>query len=379
MKGSVVKIENVSKTFEDFTAVDSVSFEIHAGEFFSLLGPSGCGKTTLLRMIAGFEQPTSGIISLDGKNIVGLPPNKRPINTVFQNYALFPHLTVFENIAFPLRLRRESENAVRREVGKYLEMVQLTGKEANRPAHLSGGQRQRVAIARALVNEPSVLLLDEPLSALDAKLRQKMLIDLDAIHDQIGITFIFITHDQTEALSVSDRVAVMNMGKVQQMAPPVEIYESPSNSFVANFIGETNMFRCRVTGVEGEMVTACHETLGELKVTADDDVLPAEGDIINITVRPEKVRVDHHNPSDRKDINEYNIFHGEIKDLIYSGSESRCFVKPDTSNHIIKVLKPHFHYLEDGPEISWDDKVYIWWRASDAYIVEILDGDQAHA
>ncbi|MCL2520426.1 MAG: ABC transporter ATP-binding protein [Spirochaetaceae bacterium] len=378
MKGSVITIQNVSKHFDDFTALDNVSLEIKAGEFFSLLGPSGCGKTTLLRMIGGFDSPTSGAIYLDGKNLISLPANKRPINTVFQNYALFPHLSVYENIAFPLRMRKESNQIIKSKVGKYLEMVQLTGKENSKPSQLSGGQKQRVSIARALISEPSVLLLDEPLSALDAKLRHKMLIDLDTLHDQIGITFIFVTHDQSEALSVSDRVAVMNQGVVQQIAPPMEIYERPANSFVASFIGETNIFNCRVTAVNDLMVTTQHEALGEIKVTAYADELPKVGDTVNISVRPEKIRAELSNPSGKKDISKYNIFHGKVQDFIYTGSESRCYIKPDKGDKIIKVLKPHLHYQEDDePEVSWSDEVYFWWQANDGYIVDITEKGNA--
>ncbi|MBU0955556.1 MAG: ATP-binding cassette domain-containing protein, partial [Spirochaetes bacterium] len=214
MIGSNVHIGNVSKTFGDFVALDDVSIQIQKGEFFSLLGPSGCGKTTLLRIIAGFEEPASGAVLLDDRDVLPLLPNQRSVNTVFQNYALFPHLSVFENVAFPLRLHKQKEQQIRARVSDYLQLVELQDHAHKKPTQLSGGQKQRVAIARALINEPSVLLLDEPLSALDAKLRQHMLIELDSIHDKIGITFIYVTHDQQEALSVSDRIAVMNKGMV---------------------------------------------------------------------------------------------------------------------------------------------------------------------
>ena len=214
MKGSDVYIQGVSKSFGNFTALRDVGMIIQRGEFFSLLGPSGCGKTTLLRIIAGFDDPDGGDVSLDSVSVLALPPNERHVNTVFQNYALFPHLTVFENVAFSLRLRKTPGAKVKSRVRDYLELVQLTSHADKMPSQLSGGQKQRVAVARALINEPTVLLLDEPLSALDAKLRQHMLIELDSIHDKIGITFIYVTHDQQEALSVSDRIAVMNAGQV---------------------------------------------------------------------------------------------------------------------------------------------------------------------
>ena len=242
MKGSQVRIDGVSKSFGDFQVLKNVNIEIKKGEFFSLLGPSGCGKTTLLRIIAGFEDPSDGDILLDDASILSLPSNKRHVNTVFQSYALFPHLSVFENVAFPLRLKKLDRRAINARVEDYLQLVKLDDQKTKLPAQLSGGQKQRVAIARALINEPSVLLLDEPLSALDAKLRQHMLLELDAIHDKIGITFLYVTHDQEEAISVSDRLAVMNDGEVLQVGSPSEIYETPADILVAPFIGENNFF-----------------------------------------------------------------------------------------------------------------------------------------
>ena len=217
MKGSQVTIDHVSKRFGDFVALDDINFTIKPGEFFSLLGPSGCGKTTLLRIIAGFESPDDGVVLFDDKNVIPLPPDKRESNTVFQTYALFPHMTVYENVAFSLRLKKLPKDEIDKKVREYVHLVQLDQHINKKPNQLSGGQKQRVAIARALINEPKVLLLDEPLSALDAKLRANLLIDLDRLHDQIGITFIYVTHDQSEALSVSDRIAVMNAGHVLQI------------------------------------------------------------------------------------------------------------------------------------------------------------------
>ncbi|NIZ47358.1 ABC transporter ATP-binding protein [Entomospira nematocerorum] len=374
MKGSVVRFENVKKSFGDFVAVKEANIEIRSGEFFSLLGPSGCGKTTLLRMLAGFEVPTSGAIYLDDVNVTALAPDKRPVNTVFQNYALFPHLSVFENVAFPLRLQKRSKSEINQRVEEYLELVQLTGKAGNRISQLSGGQKQRVAIARALINEPKVLLLDEPLSALDAKLRQRMLVQLDRIHDEVGVTFVFVTHDQSEALSISDRIAVMNAGQVEQLGEPFEIYESPVSAFVANFIGETNLFTGEVIGVEGDWVDVRVQSIGVLKVTADDDIKPKVGDTINLTVRPEKISLGKDKPRivDQKP-GEYNLFHGVIHDMIYLGSESKCFITLDGSEFVFRAIKPHSKYLDDGPEITWEDTVYFWWHANDAYIVAIVE------
>ncbi len=250
LKGSDVTIEGVSKAFGDFKVLNDISLSISRGDFFSLLGPSGCGKTTLLRIIAGFETPDEGIVEFDEKNVLPLPPNRRPSNTVFQNYALFPHLSVYENIAFPLRLKKADKSFIEDRVMQNLKLVELADHAHKKPNQLSGGQKQRVAIARALINDPSVLLLDEPLSALDAKLRQHMLIELDQIHDKIGITFIYVTHDQEEALSVSDRIAVMDKGNVLQVGTPHEIYESPATNFVARFIGETNLYDAVISKIE---------------------------------------------------------------------------------------------------------------------------------
>jgi spermidine/putrescine transport system ATP-binding protein len=246
LKGSDVDIEGIFKSFGDFDVLKNVTLDIKKGEFFSLLGPSGCGKTTLLRIIAGFENPDEGSLRIDGVNVLPLPPNRRQVNTIFQNYALFPHLTVFENVAFPLRINRAPRDEIEAKTREYLKLVQLEGHARKKPNQLSGGQKQRVAIARALIREPQVLLLDEPLSALDAKLRQHMLIELDEIHDKIGITFIYVTHDQQEALSVSDRIAVLDQGNVLQVGTPHDIYESPATGFVAHFIGETNLFDGKV-------------------------------------------------------------------------------------------------------------------------------------
>lgn len=374
MKGCDVSIEGVSKSFGTFRALDDANIKINKGEFFSLLGPSGCGKTTLLRIIAGFESPDAGIVSFDGRNIIGIEANKRESNTVFQNYALFPHLSVFENIAFPLRIRKVPETEIRTKVMEYLRLVQLDAHVHKKPNQLSGGQKQRVAIARALINEPSVLLLDEPLSALDAKLRQNLLVELDTIHDQIGITFIYVTHDQSEALSVSDRIAVMNQGKVLQIGTPFEIYESPATEFVAKFIGETNLFDSRVVECvkhqEDEyMVTLDIPELGEhIKVTDYDET--QHGQQVSFTVRPEKIRITLEEP--KTSGKEINVFKGIVEEPIYSGFQSKFYVKLDNGT-MMKVFKQHQNYLEDGPEITWKDTVYVSWSANDGYIVEVIN------
>ncbi|MDR1179945.1 MAG: ABC transporter ATP-binding protein [Spirochaetales bacterium] len=414
MKGSEVRIEGIDKRFGDFHALKDVSVVVRKGEFFSLLGPSGCGKTTLLRIIAGFETPSAGFVYVDGANILPLPPNRRHVNTIFQNYALFPHLTVFENVAFPLRLKKFSRQEINRKVEDYLTLTKLTGQEYKKPAQLSGGQKQRVAIARALVNEPDVLLLDEPLSALDAKLRQHMLIELDTIHDKIGITFIYVTHDQQEALSVSDHIAVMNEGRIVQVGNPTEIYESPADIFVANFIGEANLFHGTVTSVAGEMVSVDVKDMGILNVTMEPGDLEGMRDFkpgkkASITVRPEKINIALEKPPDlQPDV--FSFFPCVVEEVIYNGFQSKFFVKvsgpaqqglaegpenrkpddgkqnteksdngkPDTGkpgngNFTIKAFKQHVSYYSAGPEIKWKDRAWIWWKADDAYLVEVSD------
>lgn len=368
MNGSTVQVENISKFFGNFNVLKKISFDIKKGEFFSLLGPSGCGKTTLLRILAGFEDPSEGAVYLDGTNVVPVPANKRFVNTVFQNYALFPHLTVFENVAFPLRLKKVSESEIRKEVAESLELVKLPSEMSKYPAQLSGGQKQRVAIARALINKPRVLLLDEPLSALDAKLRQHMLIELDSIHDKIGITFVYVTHDQQEALSVSDRVAVMNQGSVLQIGSPVEIYESPADSFVARFIGETNYLHGKITDIIDEK-TAIADMDGIGKITIYQDKTVKIGDTVQVTIRPEKIHITPEKPTHLPE--DYNIFNGFVDEIIYSGFQSKFFIKSD-NNFTFRVFKQHVKYFTDEKSINWKDKAFIWWNPKDGFIVEVV-------
>ena len=395
MNGSQVKIDHVSKEFGDFIALNDINFTINQGEFFTLLGPSGCGKTTLLRIIAGFENPDDGAVLFDDTNVVGLPPNKRHSNTVFQSYALFPHMTVFENVAFSLRLKKVDNATVEEKVRKYLSLVQLEEHMYKKPNQLSGGQRQRVAIARALINEPKVLLLDEPLSALDAKLRSSLLVELDRLHDKIVITFIFVTHDQSEALAVSDRIAIMNKGNVLQIGTPFEVYESPATQFVAQFIGETNLFESTVVKCEGYkaktgeeyMVTLNTPALGmQAQLTGDTQATKEEdknilvtdyehtdeGQKVAFTIRPEKIRItlEEPNVNGRKDI---NVFKGVVEEPVYTGFQSKFYIKLEKTGTIVKVFKQHTNYLDDGPEIQWNDTVYISWSAEDGYIVEDIE------
>ncbi len=395
MKGSQVTIDHVSKRFGDFVALDNIDLTIKPGEFFSLLGPSGCGKTTLLRIIAGFEFPDGGAVLFDDANVTPLPPDKRSSNTVFQTYALFPHMSVYENIAFPLRLKKIDKTIIDKKVREYVRLVQLEQHLFKKPAQLSGGQKQRVAIARALINEPNVLLLDEPLSALDAKLRASLLIDLDTLHDKIGITFIYVTHDQSEALSVSDRIAVMNAGHVLQIGTPFEIYESPATQFVARFIGETNIFEATVVDCvrnkapgkdEDFMDTLSVPALGRQAPLASDTEATAsldrymqvtdyeqtaKGQKVAFSIRPEKIRITQKPPETggRTDI---NVFKGIVEEPIYSGFQSKFYVKLETET-IIKVFKQHTNYMDQGPVIRWQDEVYVSWSADDGYVVEDIE------
>jgi spermidine/putrescine transport system ATP-binding protein len=277
---------NLTKTFGDFKAVDNLTLTIPAGSFFALLGPSGCGKTTTLRMVAGLEEPTSGQIKLGQEDVTNLPPYKRWVNTVFQSYALFPHLTIYENVAFGLR--RQKAKDIDNQVKAMLELVELTTQAQKKPQQLSGGQQQRVAVARALINEPDVLLLDEPLGALDLKLRRQMQLELKRIQTEVGITFVHVTHDQEEAMTMADTIAVMNEGKIEQMGSPIQIYEHPKTAFVANFLGQTNLFEGTVAGIEGdELAVKVKDVVFHVPLTSTEI---RSGRIV-FGVRPEKVRI----------------------------------------------------------------------------------------
>jgi len=359
-----LRFENVTRRFGSFTAVDRVSLEIEKGEVFSLLGPSGCGKTTLLRMAAGFDVPDEGRIFLDGVDITRLPPDQRPVNTVFQSYALFPHLTIRENIAFGPKLSKRSPAEIRSEVERMLELVDLTAHADKKPTQLSGGQKQRVAIARALVNKPKVLLLDEPLAALDLKLRQRLLVELDAIHDEVGITFIYVTHDQGEAMSISDRIAVMNKGVVEQTGKPAEIYEAPRTSFVAAFIGDTNFLDGKITSHISARFSKCAiEGIGEIII--DNDKPTSPGDLVHLSLRPEKIIVSRGKPELRE--NE-NTVPGVIEDIIYFGSHTRLWVR--CGGWRLCAETQHRTYQLDDTPLKWGDTIHLRWHANDGYLLE---------
>jgi spermidine/putrescine transport system ATP-binding protein len=318
-----LSFENVTKSFGTLRAVDGVTLDIARGEVFSLLGPSGCGKTTLLRLAAGFETPDQGRILLDGRDITALPPEKRPVNTVFQNYALFPHLSVADNIAFGPRVARRSKAEVAREVEAMLDLVRLRDHAARKPAQLSGGQKQRVAIARALVNKPQVLLLDEPLAALDLKLRQHMLGELRAIHEAAGVTFVYVTHDQTEAMGLSDRIAVMHAGRIEQLGPPAEVYDKPRTRFVAGFIGDANCLGGTVTPASPPPFCAVDVPGVGRVLSSAAPALPA-GTRVEIVIRPERIRVMELSPDGAVGL---NAFHAVVEDLIPLGAMTRCVAR----------------------------------------------------
>jgi spermidine/putrescine transport system ATP-binding protein len=314
----MVELRNVTKRFGAYEALKEASFEIRAGEFMTFLGPSGCGKTTCLRLISGFDTPTSGQIFLDGKDLTFEPPYRRDVNQVFQNYALFPHLTIYENIAFGLRMKKIPPAQIRERVDRVVKMTSLEDFTTRKPAQLSGGQRQRVALARAIVCEPKVLLLDEPLSALDAKLRTQMRVELKQLQKKLGITFIFVTHDQEEALTMSDRVAVLNAGRVEQIGTVNEIYYKPATRFVASFIGESNIVEAEILRSEGEFLHCRLEGGLELDVRTPNP--PAHSQIL-LSLRPEKIRLTRENPGGRNSFPgtiEMEIFKGAVDDLTIS-------------------------------------------------------------
>jgi spermidine/putrescine transport system ATP-binding protein len=343
-----VELRDVVKKFttpegNELAAVNHVTLQIRHGEFFSMLGSSGCGKTTSLRLIAGFEWPTEGEVYIGGKLMGHMPPFQRNVNTVFQSYALFEHMTVFQNVAFGLEMEGASKEEIKKRVGHALEMVQLTGMDRRQPKQLSGGQQQRVALARALVKTPEVLLLDEPLGALDLKLRKEMQLELKALQQQVGITFIYVTHDQEEALTMSDRIAVMSFGQVMQMGTPVEIYERPTSRFVADFIGETNFLEGRVKSIQADQAIV-HIPAWEEELTGLATGPIKVGDEVAISIRPEKIRLtDQHG-------GRQNSLEGVVITSTYIGSDTRLFLdvrgqrlKVWEQNHI-STLDPRAYY-----------------------------------
>jgi len=350
---ALLEIQNVTRRFGTFTAVDQVSISIEAGEFFTLLGPSGCGKTTLLRMIAGFDLPDGGSIRLNGEDLADLPPERRPVRTVFQSYALFPHMTVEGNIAFPLQMAKTPASDIPAKVDAALEDVRLTGFGKRYPHELSGGQKQRVAIGRALVTHPTVLLLDEPLAALDAKLREEMQIELINLQKEVGITFVYVTHDQTEALALSHRIAVMNKGRIEQLDEPSKIYSFPNSRFVADFIGTCNLLDGPVLKVDEGTVTIDVGGLGPVRVASSDR--PTAGQTASIALRPEKIRIAGAAAQDAA----ANHFRGSVTDLLYLGDVTVYKVSTESGTKLEALLansaagRTKFFEIGDAVAVSW--------------------------
>jgi len=352
--GEAVRLDHVTKRFGDFTAVDDLNLAIERGEFFSMLGPSGCGKTTTLRMIAGFEQPSEGHIVLDGKPVETVPPNKRNVNTVFQSYALFEHLDVEGNVAFGLKRRKVEKSEITRRVGEALELVQLGGRGASKSSELSGGQKQRVALARALVNRPAVLLLDEPLGALDLKLRKQMQVELKSIQREVGITFIYVTHDQEEALAMSDRIAVMNEGVVIQCGTPEEVYERPAKPFVAGFIGISNIVEGVVEGDGVRLLTGalCAAAIPPGCVAATP---------VYLSVRPEKIWLEDHEPG-------MVVLDGTIAERVYVGTTTQVIVDLGQGARMVALEQNTSRmHADDRWEIG--DAVKVGWRPEHALVL----------
>lgn len=357
---TIIELEAVSKRFGSVVAVDDVSLSVAAGEFLTLLGPSGCGKTTVLRMLSGFEVPTSGSIHIAGTDVTGLPPYRRNVNQVFQSYALFPHLTVAENIAFGLRMQKvpAPERAVR--VGKAVELVSLRGLEHRLPEELSGGQRQRVALARALVPEPQVLLLDEPLSALDAKLRRGMQLELKRLQRQLGLTMIFVTHDQEEALTLSDRVAVMNRGRIEQVGTATSVYDAPKTAFVADFLGEANLLPAVVEGTSDNRCQVRTKAGQLLSVSVGAPAGFATGQNVIVSLRPEKVHVS------KQPIVSRNVFQAEVVEEVFQGVHDRLDLKLNGGLRLVALI-PNASALREA--IHKGDRVYVGLHSDDLVLV----------
>jgi spermidine/putrescine transport system ATP-binding protein len=351
-----IRLIELSKHFRDVHAVDRVSIDIRSGEFFSMLGPSGCGKTTTLRMIGGFEQPSLGRIELRGRDVTADPPDKRPVNMVFQNYALFPHLNVGDNIAFGLRRKNVERSEIHRRVGEALELVHLTGYEKRRPSQLSGGQQQRIALARALVNRPQVLLLDEPLGALDLKLRKQLQVELKRVQTEVGITFVYVTHDQEEALTMSDRIAVMNRGRVEQLGSPEELYERPLTRFVADFIGTTNLLTGTVESVEADHAVV-RLASGEMCVVGRSDLVV--GRSIELSVRPESVELRPINSTSDSPV----PITATVEQVAYLGGSVQYHVRSN-GGLAITALAP-----KTGIRLTVGSDVYITWPPAEALVL----------
>jgi putrescine transport system ATP-binding protein len=356
-----VRIERVTKKFGDFVAVNDVTLDIYKKEIFCLLGASGCGKTTLLRMLAGFERPTAGRIYIDGVDMTAIPPYERPVNMMFQSYAIFPHMTVEQNVAFGLRQEGVTKPEIARRVGEMLDLVKLGPFAKRKPHQLSGGQRQRVALARALVKRPKLLLLDEPLAALDKKLREHTQFELINIQETLGVTFVVVTHDQEEAMTLSSRIGLMNHGEIVQVGTPSEMYEYPSSRFVAEFIGSVNTFEGKLTEDEPSYVRIGCDDL-EAPIYVDHGVSSAPGATVWAAIRPEKISIGRERPAGPD-----NWASGVVRDIAYMGDLSIYIVKLD-SGKLVRVTQPNVHrHAED--RITWEERVYLSWHAESPVVV----------
>ena len=362
---TIIRFENVTKRFGKMVAVDDVSLSIEEGEFFALLGPSGCGKTTLLRMLAGFETPTEGRILIDGEDVSRIPPNRRPVNMVFQSYAVFPHMSVADNVGYGLLVDGVAKAERDRRVEEALSLVKLEGFGGRKPDQMSGGQRQRVALARALVKRPRVLLLDEPLSALDAKLREAMRSELTQLQDKVGITFLIVTHDQDEALAMASRCAVMNRGLLQQVATPSDLYEYPNSRFVADFIGQVNLFEGRLTIDEHDHAVVASPDL-PTPIFLDHGVTGAHGTDLWVAIRPEKIALHKRAegqgaPASEGAPADHNVAAGVIRHIAYLGSESVYEVELE-SGRKVRALRSNLT-RRDQEDLTWDEPVWVSWQA----------------
>lgn len=357
----LIRFKGVSKRFGTFTAIDDIDLDIFEQEFFALLGPSGCGKTTLMRMLAGFEAPSEGTILLEGKDIAAVPPNKRATNMMFQSYALFPHLNVFDNIAFGLRRDRLPADQVKARTDEMIALVQLGPFASRKPHQISGGQRQRVALARALAKAPKLLLLDEPLGALDKKLRQDTQFELMDIQEKTGTTFVIVTHDQEEAMTVASRVAVMDHGKLIQVATPDAIYETPNSTYVADFIGDVNIIEGRGTPGDGQVSIAWAEAQPDL--IGKTDLKPAPGARVFLAIRPEKVAISADRPADRA-----NVVQGKVLDIAYLGNISTYHVELP-GGQIIKAQTANTDRITRR-DFTWDDQVWLSWTDTAGVVLD---------
>ncbi|MEH1850478.1 ABC transporter ATP-binding protein [Nostoc sp.] len=354
-----VELRNVFKFFNQEPAVNGIDLDVRQGEFFSILGPSGCGKTTTLRLIAGFEIADAGKVLIQGQSMTNVPPYRRPVNTVFQSYALFNHLNVWNNIAFGLRLKKIPKSKIESRVQEALKLVKMESLRSRFPNQLSGGQQQRVALARALVNRPTVVLLDEPLGALDLKLRKEMQVELSNLHKDLGLTFVMVTHDQEEALSLSDRIAVMNQGKIEQVGTPSQIYERPCTSFVADFIGDTNLFSGEIVSVDSTNVQISTKTGLSIVISRTEDTPTELSQAVVVSVRPEKIQLSLYSPNLPA-----NCFEGRLINVMYLGTHVNYVVEL-TNSIRIHVLQPNtFGVLPDR-----DTPIYIWWAETDCLAI----------